>query len=254
MSRLQQRMKQCIWAGVVLSLVGCESYQEGGDTMDDSGETITSIDDMSTSGIQSVWRNVGEGCPDSPMASLEPDPNEPFVVGSGMVSLPDVGASFEVTSANGQAAVVKLWSDDSRGLQDHYILLSAGAQEPTYGAVVVTEVPASYTNPDKLFPVIRKMQNENAGGSVEDFATVIETPTGPVMEILVPRRTSSECFPTAPYVSGGAGKLTISRYMLSGDKMVELSLVVDVDPEAEPEEKMMMAREAMDAFEELDGS
>ncbi len=186
------------------------------------------------SNIHSVW-NAEISCSGPASVLTVRHPDEAALKASGQVAIGDTGYSFTVPQLPGLAdSVVLLVTDDrSRGVVDHYVLLSPGDFGSPVAAVVMTELPETYleARPRDILLSTITAQSANAQSIPHYPVTFFQDFDGPepVLEMVVPGRTGTPCFPTAhmaPVESADAWTTGISRFTVEGRYLIEISLIV----------------------------
>lgn len=186
------------------------------------------------SNVYSVWdANISCGAPAAIATSRHPE--EAALKATGKVGIGGTGYSLAVPQLpGGTDSVVLLVTDDrSRGVVDHYLLLAHGDYSPPVAAVVLTELPDTMLGeaPEDILRSQARAQLGN-GRSAPALAPTFNDhfENGqPVLEMLVPGRSGSTCFPTAHFVQAPPGQeptLGISRFTVEGRYLVEISLIV----------------------------
>jgi Tetratricopeptide repeat len=148
--------------------------------------------------------------------------------------------------------------DLTRGVRDDYLSFSDGPLSPVYAAVVRTEMPASmHGKPDAIHAALLG-QIDGASSSVPPGDMVVrdlEGPWGPLVEVLVANRAGTLCFPTSQYhllpADAPAATVGVSRYLIRGDVLIEVALIVRIPPDVPKARRGEYARERMN---ELMGS
>lgn len=186
--------------------------------------------------------------------SIVPHADRQRILETRRVELPDLGYAFAIPqiAESGYTAVSIIRNDTSRGANDHYILMQRDGLTPD-AAVVITELPEDSRSRERAFDSVRIMQGRNAeraGFALE--LTEVQGPFGEGLEMIIPRRAGSNCFPTAHYIfnepDGGPDTLGISRFAKDGDRLLEFTVIVHVPQGVDEEGANAHARAIMDGF------
>ncbi|GAB2504012.1 hypothetical protein [Lysobacter humi (ex Lee et al. 2017)] len=204
--------------------------------------------------IRGVWDLSLQPCNGGGGNAFSRNPAEARIQRERRVDLREIGARFVVPQVQNVAeTVLKIRLDDrSRGVTDHYLLLAEDDLGPPFAAVVVTELPEDVDTRERAFDAARTLQQGLARtlpGFVPDLREV-DGPHGPGLEMLVPGRIGTHCFPTSEFASAPAGveTLGITRFAMIRGRLVEFSVIVRVAPDASPEQRATLARAVMDDF------
>ncbi|MGY1458156.1 MULTISPECIES: hypothetical protein [unclassified Luteimonas] len=186
--------------------------------------------------------------------SIVPHADRQKVLDTRRIELSDLGYAFAIPqiAESQHAAVSIIRNDTSRGVNDHYILMQRDGLTPD-AAVVITELPEDSRSRERAFDSVRIMQGRNAeraGFALE--LTEVQGPFGEGLEMIIPRRAGSNCFPTAHYIfnepDGGPATLGISRFAKDGDRLLEFTVIVYVPEGVDEEGANAHARAIMDGF------
>lgn len=204
--------------------------------------------------IRSVWDLSLQPCNGGGGNLFTRNPVQARIQRERQVDVREIGARFVVPQVQDVAeTVLKIRLDDrSRGVTDHYLLLTDDDLAPPFAAVVVTELPAGVDTRERAFDAARTLQqglSRTLPGFVPELRG-IDGPHGPALEMLVPGRVGTHCFPTSEFASAPAGveTLGITRFAMIRGRLVEFSTIVRVAPEASPAERAALARAVMDDF------
>lgn len=188
-----------------------------------------------SSGIHSVW-NAQVSCGEFSTVAQSRHPDEAAIKSSGRVELPGTGFTFAYAGLAGMSDMSLLLAldDRSRGVVDHYLLLAEDDLSPPVAAIVITELPAKLAaNPRSALLSAVSQQVINAETLMAVPVTFSHlhgtSTTGPAIEMLVPGRTGSPCFPTTRFrlfEEGQAPTIGISLFVPDGRYLVEYSLIV----------------------------
>jgi hypothetical protein len=181
-------------------------------------------------------------------------PDQAAIQQSHVVELPSLKIKFRIPQLPNLADMtIRLYlGDRSRGVTDNYILLTEQDLSPPIAAVVVTELPGDF-NTEKTLSAVNVLERQLMTGSGASPAFErIRGPYGEAVELTVPNRVGTECFPTSKIqlVPAGASERTIgiSRFVFTDGRLVEFALIVRVSPAMTREEQTALAREIMDLY------
>lgn len=182
------------------------------------------------------------------------DPSEARIRRDKAVEVPGLGARLRLPRfPQADELVVKIRRDDrSRGVVEHYLLLAEEEFGAPFAAIVVTELPPDLDSRELAFEAARVASRGLARG-MPGFVPELRDvggPHGPALEMLVPGRIGTPCFPTSDYVAAPAGveTLAITRFVHLPGRLVEFTLVVPVTRSQTPAQREAHAREVMDGF------
>jgi hypothetical protein len=167
----------------------------------------------------------------------------------------DLRVSFPELPSIAKLDVRVQLGDVARAVRDDYLSFSDGPMSPVYAAVVRTELPAAlHGKPDAIHATILS-QIDGASSSVPPGGMVVRDlngPWGPLVEVLVANRAGSFCFPTSGYqllaADARAATVGVSRYLVRGDVLIEIALVVRIPPDVPKARQGEYARERMNEF------
>lgn len=181
-------------------------------------------------------------------------PREAAIRRDGGLDVPGLGWRFRMPRLAGPGGtVLKIRGDDrSRGVVDHYLLLAAEEHGVPFGAIVVTELPPGIDSREGAFAAARTVEEGLARtlGGFRPAFTELDGPYGRAMEMLVPGRIATPCFPTSEFAVAppGGQTLGITRFAYIAGRLVEFSLVVPQPPGQDAAQHEAHARAAMDRF------
>jgi hypothetical protein len=209
--------------------------------------------DTASGDIRSVWDLSVQSCNGSFANSMTRNAEEATIKATRKIVLKDAG--FQVTVPRlpelDRTHVKLFLNDKSRGVTDHYVLLGPGDLGPPIAAIVVTLLPPTMRNNSAGLRAASTMQSQSSRGAPLSFSRV-NGPHGESIEMLVPNRLGSYCFPTADFhVSPDVSTLStlgISRFSVIGDKLVEFSIVMRVAAGTSREQATEQARALMDVY------
>lgn len=205
--------------------------------------------------IRSVWDLSIQPCNGGGANAYTRDAAEASVKLTKQLDIPELGYRFSIPQLpDVQETVVKVHLNDrTRGVTDHYLLLANQDLEAPFAAIVITELPKGMDNRESAFQAARTLQEGLArpaglSGALQE----IDGPYGKSLEILVPNRVGTHCYPTSRFVTvpPGAGIETIgiSRFAFDKKRLIEFSVVLKVEPGTSLEKRQAFARSVMDGF------
>lgn len=204
--------------------------------------------------IHSVWTVGMQPCNGVHVNAQHRAPDEARIKREKQVDLPRLGLRFRVPQLPGtDETIVKIRLDDrSRGVVDHYLLLAKGDLNVPFAAIVVTELPADILTREAAFDAARTVE-AGLARRMPEFTPAfheIDGPHGPALEMIVPGRNSTHCFPTSEFVASPAGVDTIgiTRFAYLDGRLVEFAIILEVDPEETAAAREAFARSVMDGF------
>lgn len=183
--------------------------------------------------IAAVW-NAQISCTPVTVARTR-HPDEASVMAFRTLELPETPYTFHLPVLDGYGdAVLTVVKDQSRGVQDHYVLVAADELSPPYAAVVVTELPESLSSATTtaILDLEEQRQRNNARHVPEIMSPAFERTSGDNGESLhmfMVGRRGSYCFPTSSAQTIQPGEqptIGISRFVVDGPYLVELTLIV----------------------------
>lgn len=173
---------------------------------------------------------------------------------NGRLDIPELGYSFRIPALPGGSHVDLrvLLNDRARGVSDHYIMLANGHTSPITAAVVVTELPADVAGVEQgLAAAMHMAKGHGAQHGMSPVFRSLQGPWGPAIEMQVPGRVGSACFPTSGFImnpSGGLPTLGLTRFAVDGTRLLEFSLIVPAEAGASPARHVADAQARMDDF------
>ncbi len=205
--------------------------------------------------IRSVWDLGSQPCNGGLANAYTRSPNEKAIRKSGRVELPEIGFAFQVPQVfDKQGTVVKLHLNDrSRRVVDHYFLLAEEDLAPPLAAIVVTELPEEVIRDHKAFEAVRILQSQLArAAGFEPELTPVSGPHGDALEMIVPDRGGTDCFPTSEFQrlpeDSKVHTTGISRFVVIDDRLVEFAVIMRNEPDEAAVEATRRARDLMDRF------
>jgi hypothetical protein len=204
--------------------------------------------------ITAVWRAT-MSCQGVTPESLQRDPAAEAIARERLVGLPGQHLQFLVPALPGQSkVVVRLAFDDrSRGVLDQYVLLAGSDLEPPMAALVVTDLPKGLASPAQAFDSVTAVERKLAQGTGAYPAfSRMDGPYGEALEMVVPGRVTSPCFPTVAFRTAGRTGDTvpfgISRFVLASGRLVEFAMALSMPAAMTLEDQQARAKSAMDDF------
>ena len=214
-----------------------------------------SVPVQQTERIAAVWSLSAQPCNGEPGTAMERHPKEAEIKASGTISLAPLGVEFTVPQIPfvEKTHLKVFMGDQSRGVIDHYLLLSDRDLEPPFAAVVITELPANLQSPEEAFKAVHILESQlSTQAGVPVNLEPIDSPFGEALEMLVRNRVGTYCFPTSDFQllppDAGVSTMGISRFAMIENRLVEFSLIVTVPERAADADAKRIAREIMDTF------
>lgn len=213
----------------------------------------------SGAGAQSIWVGTLDCARDAMLQQVR-HPAEAAILASGRVALPGTGYSFAIPElpGGGKPVVTIVEGDRSRRFVDHSILFARDLDASPIAAVVVTELPEPLQtgSPRGALAAMMSLQLESARSVPGLPVTFVHLLANPVagLEMLVPGRAPSPCFPTSRFTAQEALLTTmgISQFVVDGQYLLEISLIVPQAP-GSSQATPAHARAEMDRFAEAMG-
>lgn len=205
--------------------------------------------------LAAVWILTAQPCNGDFGNAMERHPDEATIKASKTVTLEGLGFQFTVPQLpHFERTYLKLFlGDSSRGVIDHYLLLSQEDLDAALAAIVITELPEPMQNPEEAFKAVHILQRQLAASEgITANLEPIDGPHGQALEMLVENRGSTFCFPTSDFAllpdDLDARTLGISRFTMIDKRLVEFSLIVLIPDDTTGAEARQIAREVMDSF------
>ena len=205
--------------------------------------------------IAGVWELGSQPCNGSHLNAYTRHPDEARIRESKQVEFPTLGYVIHVLQVpEVQYTYLKLKLDDrSRGVVDHYFLMSDADLEPPFAAIVITELPDEVIRGHKAFEAVRMLQGTLAReAGLQPALREIIGPHGPALEMLVRDRVATDCFPTSEFQlvppSEGIHSIGISRFVVVDERLVEFSAILGLKDRESMEQAERRARAFMDGF------
>ncbi len=204
--------------------------------------------------IGAVWNLSAQPCNGGGGNAMHRSPDQEKIKQSRIVEVSSLKIKFQVPLLPDlPATYIKLYlGDRSRGVTDNYILLSEQDLAPPIGAVVITELPSDF-NTERAFAAVNTLERQlSSGTGVTLNFEKISGPYGEAIELLVPNRIGTHCFPTSrfQFAQGNEASKTIgiSRFVFTNGRLIEFALIVRVSPELNKDEQKAYARKVMDTY------
>jgi len=203
-----------------------------------------------SSGIGSVW-NAQASCDGFSSLAKSRHPDEATIRATGRVDLPGSGFTFNYAELDGMDETVLLlaFDDRSRGVVDHYVLFAPDDISPPMAAIVITKLPPDLQkDPRSTVISVAAQQLGNARHLMSApimFRHLLGNGPNPAIEMMVPGRKGSFCFPTSRFLidlEAPEPTFGLSWFLFDAPYLFELSLVV---PEGEAhlvEDQIELAR------------
>lgn len=141
--------------------------------------------------------------------------------------------------------------DQSRGVDDNYVLFTRSGLSPFDAAYVVTRLPDGFSQ-EQAFQSVLAMQEKNAASGKASFIEA-DTPFGRGLEMVVGGRVGSTCFPTAQFQyaqDAQTRSIGISHFAVSGSDLIEYALVMPWPEGASQPEAIARAQASVKVFEQ----
>lgn len=186
---------------------------------------------------QGIWSGTLDCARDALLQQVR-HPEEAAMLASGRVALRGTGYSFAIPELPGGGApvVTIVEGDRSRNFIEHSVLLTRDLDGPPVAAMVVTELPERLQTGSPMDTLVAMMtlQLDNARsvpGLPVTFVHLREREV-PGLEMMVPGRTASPCFPRSRFNAQDDDLPTmgVSLFVVDGPYLFEISLVVPPAP------------------------
>jgi hypothetical protein len=191
---------------------------------------------------------------DGPVATfLNVHPQREQVWRSGLLPLGDLGYRVDLKQISDfrEWTVAVRLHDDSRQVDDSYVLFTRTGRTPFEAAYVITRLPESMVDEEHALQVVMQMQRKAAGGGKTSFIHT-DTRFGRGLEMITGGRVGSDCFPTSPFryaELGQAPSIGISRFVVRGRDLIEYAMVLPWPKGTPQAEVVERAQSRMSAFE-----
>lgn len=205
--------------------------------------------------IRSVWDLSIQPCNGGGANAYTRDASEAKVKLTKQLDIPELGYRFSIPQLPGvQETVVKVHLNDrSRGVTDHYLLLANQDLEAPFAAIVITELPKGMETRESAFLAARTLQEGLARpAGISASLKEIDGPYGKSLEMLVPNRVGTHCYPTSKFTTVPFGAevetIGISRFAFDKNRLIEFSIILKVEAQMSLEKRQAFARSVMDGF------
>ncbi|MFK8012640.1 MAG: hypothetical protein AB8B80_11400 [Marinicellaceae bacterium] len=205
--------------------------------------------------IKAVWNLTSQSCNGIGGNAMNRHPDEKNIITSKSISIPNSGFKYKIPQLpDVKNTYLKLFLDDkSRGVTDHYFLISDQDLEPPFAAIVVTELPSNMQTREQAFKAVHTLQKNSASKSgIEIELKAIDSHYNGSLELIINNRVGSYCFPTSDYKflpkGYNAKTIGISRFSFINKKLVEFALIINISKEMTDEEGIKYAQNLMNSF------
>lgn len=205
--------------------------------------------------LKSVWLVKQLSCNGFVAHESVRSPDAAEIGRTGIVKIPNLQMEFVVPSIPELPInSVKLAFDDSgRKVLDHYVLLSRNDLDDPMAALMVTELPPSFDTPQKALGAAVAGERDNLRGtSAQPTLERISTPWGEGLDIFVPNRIGSPCFPAARFKltadSETKPTISLSRFVTVPGRLIQFAFVLPVTPGTPLETQKANARRVMEIY------
>ena len=205
--------------------------------------------------IKSVWQMKQLSCNGFVATQSSPSPNAEAIRRTGIVQLPQVQMQFSVPRLPDlpELSVRLVFDDRGRNVIDHYVLLARDDLDAPVAALLVTELPSSVDTVQKALGAAIAGERSNVEGTTaRPVVERVATPWGDGLDVFVPNRIGSPCFPTARYKLSPTPienpTIGLSRFVVMPGRLVQFAFWLTVPSAMPEEEQKAYARKAMDAF------
>lgn len=204
---------------------------------------------------KSIWLVKQLSCNGIVAHQMARSPDAAEIGRTGIVKIPNLQMEFIVPSIPELAVrSVKLAFDDrGRSVVDHYVLLSPNDLDDPVAAVMVTELPPAVDTPQKALGSAVAGERENLKGtSAQPTLERISTSWGEGLDIFVPNRIGSPCFPAARFKltadSETKPTISLSRFVTVPGRLIQFALILPVTPGTPLEAQKANARRVMEIY------
>jgi hypothetical protein len=204
---------------------------------------------------KSVWLVKQLSCNGFVAHELVRSPDAAEIGRTGIVKIPNMQMEFVVPGIPElPVKTIRLAFDDrGRKVVDHYVLLSRNDLDDPLAAVMVTELPASFDTSQKALGAAVAGERDNLQGtSAQPTLERISTPWGDGLDIFVPNRIGSPCFPAARFKltpdSETKPTIGLSRFVTVPGRLIQFAIILPVTPGTPLEMQKANARRVMDVY------
>ncbi len=216
-------------------------------------KTLIKLEDVKN--ISSVFKMENQICSSQgAMTHLTKFHDSEIIKSSKQIKLDDLKVTFKIPQIGKQDdTIIKLYlKDKSRGVIDHYVYFSKGATDIQHAALVFTELPEG-TKRKSAFRSMEITQNalSSKSGAIVKLKA-LDGPHGESLELIVPNRIGSICYPTSTYSfsenSKGISTIGISRFSFIKNIIIEFAIIVEIPNDINDAEAVSYAQRLMNGF------
>lgn len=204
---------------------------------------------------KSIWLVKQLSCNGVTAHQMTRSPDAAEIGRTGIVKIPNLQMEFIVPSIPELAVrTVKLAFDDrGRNVVDHYVLLARNDFDDPVAAVMVTELPPSVDTPQQALGAAMAGERGNLQGTLaQPTLERISTSWGEGLDIFVPNRIGSPCFPAARFKltadSETKPTISLSRFITMPGRLIQFALILPVTPGTALEAQKANARRVMEIY------
>jgi len=208
-----------------------------------------------TNPIKSVWLVKQHSCKDFVAMESVRSPDAAEISRTRVVKIPNMEMEFRIPSAPEipVTSVRLVLNDRGRKVVDHYILMSENELNNPSAAVMVTELPPAFDSPERALRAAVAGEQANLEGTVaRPTLERISTVWGQGLDLFVPGRTGSPCFPAARYQLTPSPDekpaIGLSRFVTVPGRLIQFALLLNVAPGTPIDEQKANVRRVMDLF------
>lgn len=203
--------------------------------------------------IKSVWQVKQLSCNGFVALESTRSPDAEEIIRTGLVQIPNLDMKFSIPRIPELPAtsIRLVFNDRGRQVVDHYILLSLSDLGDPVAAVMVTELPPSFDTPQKALEAAVAVERGNLQGTAaKPTLERIATAWGEGLDLFVPNRIGSPCFPSARYrlASDTQPTMGLSRFFTSPGHLIQLAVLVKFPIGTSVDMQMSDTRRVMDVF------